>query len=458
MRVDKNIIATLFFLMGIVYWYLFYFRGAPAIAHGDWIKEQVYLNTLRLSLEQFLIPWSWEKSFYHSALFMANPEVVFTPDVLLVRVMSNNQFIYLHHCLFYAIGFFSLHQISSTLKLRTSVYLLIYLLFNFNGYITSHISEGHFQWTGYYLIPGFLLFLYQSSQYQAVNRNDVLAGGVLGLLFANGSFHMAIWLSLFATLLFVFERRSWLKFAAVMLVGYGIGAFRIIPALIYFSPASTKGMQTGYTDFSLLLNALTQLRGHGYGATTLSGWWEYSLYVGFTGLLLLTAGFILYLCRELKQKQLKQPWVLAAVVIFLLSLGNTWGILSTFQLPFGSIERLSTRFIIIPFLLTVVVSAYALNHFLDRLNDKTINLFFYILVGFVGVDLFYQLLNWSLIATELASGGLKEIPILGTVDIVPAHYKWTISLAWSLSALAVLASCFYLKRLWPVKSSGVSES
>ena len=32
----------------------------------------------------------------------ANPEVVFTPDVLLVRVMSNNQFIYLHHCLFYA--------------------------------------------------------------------------------------------------------------------------------------------------------------------------------------------------------------------------------------------------------------------------------------------------------------------------------------------------------------------
>jgi hypothetical protein len=436
--------------MGIVYWYLFYFRGAPAIAHGDWIKEQVYLNTLRLSLEQFLMPWSWEKSFYHSALFMANPEVVFTPDVLLLRVLSNNQFFYLHHCLFYTFGFFALHRISSTLKLRTSVYLLIYLLFNFNGYVTSHISEGHFQWTGYYLMPGFLLFLYQSSRYQAINRNDVLAGGVLGLLFANGSFHMAIWLSLFATLLFVFDRRSWLKFATVMVIGYSIGAFRIVPALIYFSPASTKGMQSGYTDFSLLLNALTQLRGHGYGATTLSGWWEYSLYVGFTGLLLLTAGFVLYLWSELKNKQLKQSWVLAAAVIFLLSLGNTWGILSTFQLPFGSIERLSTRFIIIPFLLSVVVSGYALNQLLERLNDKTISAFFYILVSFVGIDLFYQLLNWSLIATELASGGAQEIPILGVTGFVSAHYKWTISIAWALSGTMSLASYLYLKRLRPL--------
>jgi hypothetical protein len=330
------------------------------------------------------------------------------------------------------------------------VYLLIYLLFNFNGYVTSHISEGHFQWTGYYLMPGFLLFLYQSSRYQAINRNDVLAGGVLGLLFANGSFHMAIWLSLFATLLFVFDRRSWLKFATVMVIGYSIGAFRIVPALIYFSPASTKGMQSGYTDFSLLLNALTQLRGHGYGATTLSGWWEYSLYVGFTGLLLLTAGFVLYLWSELKNKQLKQSWVLAAAVIFLLSLGNTWGILSTFQLPFGSIERLSTRFIIIPFLLSVVVSGYALNQLLERLNDKTISAFFYILVSFVGIDLFYQLLNWSLIATELASGGAQEIPILGVTGFVSAHYKWTISIAWALSGTMSLASYLYLKRLRPL--------
>ncbi len=427
------------------------------MAHGDWIKEQVYLNTLRLSLEQFLIPWSWEKSFYHSALFMANPEVVFTPDVLLLRVLSNNQFFYLHHCLFYAVGFFSLHRIASTLKLRPSVYLLIYLLFNFNGYITSHISEGHFQWTGYYLMPGFLFFLYESSRYQVVNRNDVLAGGVLGLLFANGSFHMAIWLSLFATLLFVFNRRSWLKFATVMVIGYGIGAFRIVPALIYFSPASTKGMQSGYTDFSLLLNALTQLRGHGYGATTLSGWWEYSLYIGFTGLLLLTAGFLLYLYSDLKYKQLKQPWVLAATVIFLLSLGNTWGILSTLQLPFGSIERLSTRFIIIPFLLSVVVSGYALNQLLEHLNDKTINLFFCILVSFVGIDLFYQLLNWSLIATELASGGAQEIPIINVTGIVPAHYKWVISIVWSLSGLAVLSSYFYVKRLQPLKLNERSE-
>jgi hypothetical protein len=166
--------------------------------------------------------------------------------------------------------------------------------------------------------------------------------------------------------------------------------------------------------------------------------------------LLLTAGFVLYLWSELKNKQLKQSWVLAAAVIFLLSLGNTWGILSTFQLPFGSIERLSTRFIIIPFLLSVVVSGYALNQLLERLNDKTISAFFYILVSFVGIDLFYQLLNWSLIATELASGGAQEIPILGVTGFVSAHYKWTISIAWALSGTMSLASYLYLKRLRPL--------
>lgn len=447
MKLDKRIIPFSFFMIGVVYWYLFYFRGEPAIAHGDWVKEQVYLNTLRTSFEQFVIPWAWGKVFYFSApLFMANPEVVLTPDILLLRVLTNNQFLYLHHLLFYSFGFFTVNHLATQLRLQLPAYLFIFLIFNFNGYITSHISEGHFQWAGYYVLPAFLYLLYRSCYDSIITHRQVMAGTILGLLFANGSFHIAIWLSLFTVLLLAFERRSWLKLLVILSVGYSLGIFRILPALIYFVPASTKGMQSGYTDFSLLLNSLTQLRGHGFGATTLQGWWEYSLYIGFTGFFVLIGGVVMYLRNEFKQNRFHQQWLIAASLMFLLSLGNTWGILATFQLPLGGIERLSTRFIIVPFLLCAIAATYAINNCLNRSsNRRAANMIFYILMLFMAIDLFYQLLNWSLVATELASGGSSLIPIVPIVGDVSNDFKILVALAWILSGFAFTVSCFYLR-------------
>jgi hypothetical protein len=212
-----------------------------------------------------------------------------------------------------------------------------------------------------------------------------------------------------------------------------------MPALAYFSTAPTAGMQSGYADVSLLLNAFTQLRAHGFGANTTQGWWEYSLYVGFTGFFLLVVGVARYLLIESKHNRLNYRWVFAAVLMFLLSLGNTWGILATFQLPFGSIERLSSRFIAIPFLLSV--------------RRQKAEIFLYVLVMFVGIDLFYQLLNWSLIATELASGGPKDIPTMALADTAVAGYKLTVTLAWLLSAVAAATSYLYLRRTQPLHAS-----
>jgi hypothetical protein len=454
MRLNKLLLPLTLLVVGLVYWGLFYFRGGPAIAHGDWVKEQVYLDTLRLAVEHFQMPWAWDKPFYHSAnLFMANPEVVFTPNVLLLRWLTNGQFFYLHHCILFTLGFFFIDKIAQEARWRTSVYMFVFLLFNFNGYITSHISEGHFQWTGYYLIPAFLYFLYKSSCAEQHKPAEIFAGCILGALFANGSFHIAIWLSLFTTFLFVFERKTWVKLVVILTVGYGLGAFRVMPALAYFSTAPTAGMQSGYADVSLLLNAFTQLRAHGFGANTTQGWWEYSLYVGFTGFFLLVVGVARYLLIESKHNRLNYRWVFAAVLMFLLSLGNTWGILATFQLPFGSIERLSSRFIAIPFLLSVLVSGYAINNLLADVRRQQAEIFLYVLVMFVGIDLFYQLLNWSLIATELASGGPKDIPTMALADTAVAGYKLTVTLAWLLSAVAAATSYLYLRRTQPLHAS-----
>jgi len=446
--VDRGLVSITLFLIGAGYWYFFYFRGASAIAHADWVKEQVYLDTIRTSIETLRIPWAWASAFYHSVtLFMANPETVLTPDVFLLPFFSNNHFFYVHHLIFYGIGFWMVRRIAKEWQLTLPAYLLLYLLFNFNGYISSHMSEGHYQFVGYYLIPGVLYFLYKSNLDSAICRSDMIAGLLLGVLFANGSFHLAIWLSIFIGFLFVFDKRVRFKLILVLVVGYALGACRIVPALLYFPSISSKGLQSGYTDISLLLDSLTQLRGPGFGAATLLGWWEYSLYVGFTGLFLLIFGLGLFCRTALKDKRCNQQWAIALALMFLLSLGNTWGILATLQLPFGSIERTSSRFIVIPFLVCVMVATCAISNYLKRVDSRQLFIFFYILLGFIAIDLFYQLLNWSVAASELPSGGTKPIPKIEIVENVSLQYKYIVSLAWVFSGLAFVASCLYLKSL-----------
>ena len=446
--VNRKYINLVLFIIGATYWYFFYFKGLSPIAHADWVKEQVYLDTIRFSITNRLVPWAWESSFYHGAtLFMANPETIFTPDILLLPYISNNHFFYLHHLIFYTISFYLLNRIAHRWQLTMPAYLLIYLLFNFNGYITSHLSEGHFQWIGYYLIPAVLYFLYNSYHQTTISRSDLLAGMALGVLFVNGSFHIAIWLSLFALFLFIFDRRTWLKLVVIIIVGYFIGLFRVLPALFYFPAASTKGLQSGYTNISLILDALTQLRGYGYGVSTIMGWWEYNLYIGFTGFFLLTVGLILFFKRTIKNNYINLHWSGAVLLMLLLSLGNTWGILSTLQLPFGSIERVSSRFIVIPFLILIMIASCTISEYTKNFNNKYLTALFYILLIFIGIDLFYQLLNWSISASEIPSGGVKPIPHIGIVDTVGSDYKLVVLSTWIFSLCAMATSLYWLKSI-----------
>ena len=155
----------------------------------------------------------------------------------------------------------------------------------------------------------------------------------------------------------------------------------------------------------------------------------------------------MYLRSEFMQNRLTQQWVLAATLLFLLSLGNTWGVLATLHLPLGGIERLSSRFIIIPFVLCALACTYMFNNLLNTLSSKMANQVFCILVGFIAIDLFYQLLNWSLIATEAASGGSSIIPTVPILAEVSVSFKLTVAIAWTVTGAATIVSYVYLRYL-----------
>lgn len=446
----KRAVPICLFVSGIVYWYLFYFRGLPTVTHGDWAKEHVYLNTIRSALESGTIPWVWANTYYNPIiLFMANPEVCFTPDVLLVYFLSNKAFFYFHHCLLYAIGFYGISKIKDRLQLKGVAFFFLFLLFNFNGLITSHISEGHLQWAGYYLIPLFLYCTGMSYGHKDISQFDLAIGLILGVLFANGSLHIAVFIALFMLILYVFDNKSWLKLFFSLGVGLATGAFRIIPSLRYTKPEPAGGLQSGYPDIGVLFQAFTQLRGHGFGTATSIGWWEYSLYIGFSGFFIFVAALIVYTKKYYKPHHL--PWVIATLLMFLLSLGNLWSIFAALHVPLANVERLSARFIVVPFVICIVVAAYCVDKFLlgqAKLN-KRLTYFFYILLFFMATDLFYQFLNWSLITTQLASGGSKLIPKMDLSDSIFINYQRVIYASWAMTAGAYAASAYVFFKRWP---------
>ena len=100
-----HVLLVLFFF-GALYWVVFLGAGNFFFGFGDWVKEDAYLNTLRFSIENAELPWLWNEVFYHSSnKFLANPEIVLTPDIFLLKWISNSWFVIIHIILFYALGF-----------------------------------------------------------------------------------------------------------------------------------------------------------------------------------------------------------------------------------------------------------------------------------------------------------------------------------------------------------------
>jgi hypothetical protein len=205
-------------------------------------------------------------------------------------------------------------------------------------------------------------------------------------------------------------------------------------------------MQTGYVDFSTFFNAFTQLRGYGVDAITGLGWWEYSCYIGFTGFFCLVLSVSYYFRSSQAALPANVQWAIASGIMLLLSLGNTWGILATLHLPFGSVERLSTRFIILPFLLAVLASAHTINQFLNKYANRRFLAVFCILLTLISVDLFYQFLNWRLFIFEISAGGSRQIPNIMIVNTDNTFYKYLTSIAWTVSGIGLIAIWFTNRR------------
>ena len=295
----KSSFLIVIFILGVTFWTLFFNTGALSLVAYDWVKEDAYLNTLRTALKNGVIPWIWSKPFYHGTqYFLANPEVIFTPDILLLPWVSNTFFIIIHVVIMYSCGFVGSVLIARKLNLTMISILIFWLVFNFNGYIISHIAVGHLQWTGYFLLPFFFIIF---SSFLSGYKNDTSLkhsfifkmGLLLGILIMNGSVHIAIFCSMFMITTLLWSRLMLANIASALAIGLFIGLGRLLPAAIWFPKKSD--FISGYPDLGILINALTSVHNHEFkywGTFGTLGWWEYNIFVGFVGSFVLAFGLV----------------------------------------------------------------------------------------------------------------------------------------------------------------------
>ncbi len=461
-RIVFGFLLSLLFVLGCLHWMLIFNNGNVSFTALDWVKESAYLDTLREAQFSNTLPWKWVDSYYQTEYFLGNPEIVLTPDILLLRWLSNPTFALMHTILFYTIGFIGSLALARKLRATILAFLTFWLLLNFNGYIVSHLAMGHFQWTGYFALPLYFLFLIEltktPSKINSKNKLNVLAMALLlGLLFWNGSFHIAIWclMFLFLTSLLARNRKILPRAIAIALLGAILGFGRILPALFSFRGKELPHF-SGYYNLTMLVDAITRLRSYSFNVGQL-GWWEYDMYIGFFGFALLVFACVRYYFRSHRNLHLNVSILLAALIMALFSLAETYSLIIKLPIPFSDIERVPSRFIVFPFI-AILIFAFAGIVDLSKYSPTLGRRFVLISVPFIAYELLLHSLTWRIILLEKDNPQsvhptLELIP----VSIIDSVYKNSVFIGWSISLIATLVIFVFLWKTVKLKKGSHSS-
>jgi hypothetical protein len=191
-----------------------------------------------------------------------------------------------------------------------------------------------------------------------------------------GSYHIVIWCCMFLALMAAFHKLSRATVAWTILFTALLGAFRFAPAAIEYRNMSSYHFVSGHRSLYDLFESFVAIKepsefsiGGMFGR---QGWWEYDYYVGILGLAaLIFLGLVVRWRKdwELRGREYRTlDWPLGLMA--LLSTSYFWAFIALLPLPLVNSERASSRFLIIPVLLLLVLACARMQEALDRLRAR----------------------------------------------------------------------------------------
>jgi len=367
--------------LGVFHWVVFLDFGDISVGHTDWGEQFFFFRVLTDSISNLDIPYfAPSGNPFFGDRFLGNLQAPFSPQVLLLPLMSINAFIVFNTLLLYSAGFLGCLLLRKRFGLSLIPFTFLFLLFNFNGHITSHLGFGH-PWFGYFLLPFYLLLVLELVRSERANRlriSIMLAFVLFGILL-QGSFHIFLSCSLFLLILGLFNRRLLTPAVLAIVFSASLSLFRLLPAALFYGGIQ-RSYASGFPTIPVFIDALTTIKSYlfEHPRPSLSGgydvgWWEHDHFIGFVGV-----GFIaifgIYGRYSMKPEFLKHRFTALDVPILLVvlfSFGIFFDFVSDLRIPFVSwAERVPSRFFVLPLLFLVVLSCIRLQEYLPKLYSS----------------------------------------------------------------------------------------
>jgi hypothetical protein len=481
-RVVSVLVLLALYGIGIAHWTWFLNAGALTFQAYDWPKERMYFEVLRDALCAGRVPYHIEVPADYADItkfpqlnnfnpqqppsppvicrFLAMPETVLAPQILFLAVLEVGPFVWVHNLLLYSLGFLGSLALKKRYGLSLIPFAAFFVLFNFNGYLTSRLAAGHSMWSGYFLLPFFGLYVLEWLEEGSSWRPSLNLALVLFGILLQGSLHLVTWCWMLVGLIAVFNWRFWK--GSLLAIGFSglLSAYRLIPAAVAFWRSPRLPFAGGYPTLTDLLDGLIVIREPTErwlgGLFVAMAWWEYDMYIGILGLVML-AYFGIY--RRFDKSSHLQACQYAELdlpllILTLLSLNGFYAIVYHLPLPLLNGERVTSRFVIIPLLMVLMIACIRMQRVLEQLapNAKR-TVFFLAAILVTGSSLLTHSDTWRIVRWEEENNKdlsyWHELKAAFPIDQPDTVYTLSLHLAVGLTLLALIVWTYLWLRAGP---------
>ncbi len=444
---------TVLFLLGAAFWAAFLNFGAGPWEYHDWAE----VNLPRLAFVQDAVrtgqlPLHMPDSSALRGLtdrFHALPDVILSPQLLLLGVMPLGVFILVNWLLLYAAGFAGLLALRRQERLSLGVFTSLFLLLNFNGHLAAHLGVGHVTWGGTFLFPWLALLILRLLAGDTTWRWVAQTAALLFLIFLQGSFHQYVWALMFLGILGLAAwRKAWAVLRALVFANL-LSMVRLLPPTLLLGAFDTD-FYGGYPSLGAAARSLLQPRAPADSLPFANfysplGYWEFNLYLGWLGLALVGVGLAAWAWQQIRARRLSPLWAPLGVLA-LLSVGSLYQPFAGLPIPLLNAERVSSRMLMLPVTMASILGGAALQRLLDGRRWAGWGALLLGVNALLGVDLLRQAYAWRVTA---AAAVFPFTPVDVTIKTVANHadppYTALLLAGLTVTIAAALALAFLVR-------------
>jgi len=405
----------LLFLAGAFLFRQFLYYQGETILFQDWTEVTLpRLTFLKNAVSNNLLPLHSATELFmgniRSTRYLAIPDAILSPQIVLLKWVSIDQFIQIHAILIYSLGFLGLLALQRKFKLSPLTFTIFFVFFFFNGHILAHLSIGHLTWASCFLFSWFILIITDLLDGKGGWKWIAQMAGFLFLMLLEGGYHQVVYCLIFMGLLALFVPEKFWVLSKAAIAAVLLGAVRLMPEISLLGNFNTIFL-AGYSNILTIWNGLVSIEKPGISILIENtvkkiGLWEVTFFVGGVGaIFILYFGFVAPLSHKNAGAPHAYTKILAPVLgIVLLSMQQSYRFLRMLvPLPIFTGERVASRMIIVAFVLILLLAALEFQTWLDSRKDRRSSLALSLIILGIGLnDLYQNFLTWKLTNSSTA--------------------------------------------------------